>query len=1079
MLMKTKSLLVSLIAALMSGALMSQSDAQITGVDDNIVSSNLDGSGFYRLPTIAGVGGDLTMESWVNLRSYASFGRFVELGNGQDQNNIGLGTIGTSGRPIFFVTGFGAVEGPQALGTNTWVHVAGVLQPDRTMRLYVNGTQVATATASGDVPVLNRTSNFVGESNWDADSLLNGGVADVRVWNTARTQAEIQNNMPVGSITGPTTGLVAAYAFGATGATPTADLSGNGYTATQNGNITYSKFDTGTLTTGGFSGANLNVAEGQLNLTGTNSVGTLTVNNGTVTQAAGTSVTTSSSGNNFVVGVSAGQSGSYAISGGTLQFGGSNANAFIGQSGTGTMTQTGGAVTANGFAVIGRFSGGVGNYTISGGSLSQTATNRLLIVGEEGTGTLTVSGTGSVTAAGGIFLSHAAGGVGTVNLDGGTISAASVTKGSGSTATFNFNGGTLEATGNNANFMSGLNAAVLQAGGGTIDDGGFQIGIGQVLSGTGSLEKTGSGRLTLSGNNTYAGLTTVNGGTLQLGAGSSDLRNNSSDFVINNGSTLALGGTRFDLSNQSTGGQRTITFGASGGNTLDTQNVNFVHWHGATYRTTGGSQNAILGAGLNLNAGVVATFDVARGTDAESDLLVSAGIGNAGSIVKTGNGIATLAGNNGYSGTTTISAGTLQVGNGGSTGNLGNSSSVINNASLVFNRSDSSLTAGNPISGSGSVTKIGAGTVTLSGNNSYTGVTIVNAGTLQLGAGGGTYSNNASDFVINNGSTLAFGGGRFDLNNQSTGGQRTITFGAGGGNTLDTRAVSVVDWKGSTYQSQGGSRNVILGAGLNINAGVVATFNVARGTDADADLAVSVVWNAGSIVKNGDGIMTLANAAYTGSTTVNAGVLSIAGGSGSAGSTATGSFTIGDGATLRVTAEQFWFNGTPTFNFTSDGGGTIDTASGVNFVMGGNGTFTTAGGARNEIIGSSGINLNTRTVTLNVARGSDATSDLLLSTGIVNSGSLVKTGNGIATLSGSNNYTGTTTISQGTLQVGDGGTSGNLGTGNVVNDAALVFNRAGSLTVGNTISGSGTLEKTGPGTVTLSAANSYTGLTTV
>ncbi len=205
----------------------------------------------------------------------------------------------------------------------------------------------------------------------------------------------------------------------------------------------------------------------------------------------------------------------------------------------------------------------------------------------------------------------------------------------------------------------------------------------------------------------------------------------------------------------------------------------------------------------------------------------------------------------------------------------------------------------------------------------------------------------------------------------------------------------------------------------------------------------------------------------------------MAGGSDSQGSTASGPYTIGNGATLRVTANGFWFNGSPSFNFTSNGGGTIDTASGVNFIMGGNATYTSAGGARNEITGSSGINLNVRTATLDVARGTDATTDLLVSTAFSNTGSLVKTGNGIATLSGDNSYTGTTTITGGTLQVGIGGTSGSLGTGDVVNNATLVFNRSDNHSVSNTISGTGGLTKRGPGVTTLTGNNTYTGATTV
>jgi len=568
-----------------------------------------------------------------------------------------------------------------------------------------------------------------------------------------------------------------------------------------------------------------------------------------------------------------------------------------------------------------------------------------------------------------------------------------------------------------------------------------------VYSGSQSITKIGSNTVTLSGDNSYTGLTTVDQGRLVLGAGSGDYQHNASDFAINNASILSFGGVRFDLNNQTTGTVRTITFDAGGGNTFDTgTGVNLVDWRGSTYRSTGGARNFITGSsGLNINGGVTATLDVARGTDATTDLLVSTRFWNGGSLLKTGDGIATLTGTNSYSGTTTISAGTLQIGNGGTSGTLG-AGAVTNNATLVFNRSDNPI-VGNAISGTGEVIKTGAGNLRFSADNSYTGLTTVNQGRLILDAGSGVYLNNASDFLINNESTLAFSGFRFDLNNQTTGTARTITFGAGGGNTFDTGAgVNIVDWHGNTYRTTGGARNFITGSsGLNINT-VPITLEVARGTDATTDLLISSrIYNAGSLVKTGDGIATLTgDNTYTGGTLVNAGTLILAGGSAvEGGSTATGPYTIGAGATLRVTAARFWFNGTPTFNFTADGGGTIDTATGVDFITGGNTTITTAGGARNQIIGSSGINLYVRTTTLNVARGTDATTDLLVSSRIYNAGSLVKTGDGIATLTGDNTYTGTTTVGAGTLAI-NGNNSGATGAVTVQSGATL----AGSGTVG-------------------------------
>ena len=82
------------------------------------------------------------------------------------------------------------------------------------------------------------------------------------------------------------------------------------------------------------------------------------------------------------------------------------------------------------------------------------------------------------------------------------------------------------------------------------------------------------------------------------------------------------------------------------------------------------------------------------------------------------------------------------------------------------------------------------------------------------------------------------------------------------------------------------------------------------------------------------------------------------------------------------------------------------------------------------------------------------------------------------TLSGANSYSGGTTISDGTLQVGNGGTTGSIA-GNIVNNAALIFNRSDNLTYANVISGTGTLEQAGAGILTLTGANTYSGSTTI
>ena len=121
-------------------------------------------------------------------------------------------------------------------------------------------------------------------------------------------------------------------------------------------------------------------------------------------------------------------------------------------------------------------------------------------------------------------------------------------------------------------------------------------------------------------------------------------------------------------------------------------------------------------------------------------------ISGTGNLTQTGTGTLSLSGNNTYSGTTLISAGTLQVGDGNTSGALG-TNTVTDNAALTFNRADSVVQSG-LITGTGTLTVIG-GTVAVTASNNLTGATTINSGgTLQLGNGGPTGSvllNNVTD----------------------------------------------------------------------------------------------------------------------------------------------------------------------------------------------------------------------------------------------------------------------------------------------------------------------------------------------
>ncbi len=218
------------------------------------------------------------------------------------------------------------------------------------------------------------------------------------------------------------------------------------------------------------------------------------------------------------------------------------------------------------------------------------------------------------------------------------------------------------------------------------------------ISGTGIVSQIGSGTTVLSGTNAYAGGTFLNAGTLSV---SSDGNLGDASGALNfEGGTLQVTGTGF------TGTDRTINWGANGGG-----------------------------------------FDIA---DAANTFNVDQDIAGGGRLAMTGAGTLVLTGSNNFSGGTTISACTLQLGDGGTSGSI--AGDVLNNGTLAFDRSDAQTFSGT-ISGSGTVNQIGSGTTVLTGSNSYSSGTTISTGTLQLG-NGGTSGSILGD-VVNN-ATLAF-----------------------------------------------------------------------------------------------------------------------------------------------------------------------------------------------------------------------------------------------------------------------------------------------------------------------------------
>ena len=138
-------------------------------------------------------------------------------------------------------------------------------------------------------------------------------------------------------------------------------------------------------------------------------------------------------------------------------------------------------------------------------------------------------------------------------------------------------------------------------------------------------------------------------------------------------------------------------------------------------------------------------------------------------------------------------------------------------------------------------------------------------------------------------------------------------------------------------------------------------------------------------------------------------------------------------------------------------------------VKSGNGTLTFSG---STVAFATALTLNAGTTNINT------TSTSTIAGNITGAGNLAQNGSGTTILTGTNSY-GTTTITAGTLQVGNGGSTGTLGSGAVTNNATLSFNRSDATSVANNISGSGNLTKSGAGTMTYTGAGTYTGTTTI
>ena len=421
------------------------------------------------------------------------------------------------------------------------------------------------------------------------------------------------------------------------------------------------------------------------------------------------------------------------------------------------------------------------------------------------------------------------------------------------------------------------------------------------------------------------------------------------DKLADGGLASSIGASSAAASNLVIGNGSTLRYTGAG----DTTNRLFTLSAGVTYIESSGTGAIVFTdtGPVTLQSNNQARTIALGGTNSGNNTLAGS-IGDAGSgittLAKNDGGTWVLTGNHSYTGSTNVNAGILSIGGGGTTGSI--VSAIVNNdGTLAFNRSDS-LTYGGTIVGAGGVQQNGAGTTILTGDSIYTGGTTISAGTLQLGNGGA--SGSIVGDVLDNG-VLAF--------NRST----LFTFDG------------VISGSGAVHQDGGGT-------------------TVLTGTNS-----------------------------YAGGTTISAGRLQISRDANLG--AASGALSIGNGA-LETTA-------------------TITSARNV------------------ALTGHAVLAVNT---------GTTFTLDGVVS-GV---GLLDKRFAGTLVLTADNLYTGGTTIAQGILQLGDGGTSGSI-MGDVANDGSLAFFRSDDIGFGGMVSGTGSVVKNGAGILTLTADNSYAGATTV
>ena len=575
-----------------------------------------------------------------------------------------------------------------------------------------------------------------------------------------------------------------------------------------------------------------------------------------------------------------------------------------------------------------------------------------------------------------------------------------------------------------------------------------------------SLTKAGTGTQILNGTTTHTGTTTVNGGTLSLGSGYN--HNGGGAFVVNAAGTLE--GTTDNLQgatitndgnvrlNQSTDG--TYSDAMSGTGSMEKSGTGTVTLSGTNTYSGGTILNAgaLIGTTDSLQGAI--TNDGTIRFDQSSNGTYSGAMSGSGSLEKSGTGTLTLSGTTTHTGTTTVNGGTLSLGSDhthsgggafvvnaagtleGTTDNL-QGAAITNDGNVRFNQSTDG-TYSDAMSGTGSLEKSGTGTVTLSGTNTYSGGTILSAGTL-IGT-----TDSLQGAITNNGSI------RFEQSTEGTySGAMTGTGSLEKSGTGTLIMTGTNSHSGATTLNAGTLRmvNSASGDGINTNTASAISYSIASGATLEFNRTggTSAI---GKIDLSGEGTFKKTGSEELSHTSADSTV------------------ALGSGALFHVESGTYRFGGVTAGTWSSnlsdlqiDSGATFNGAATVIVVdsLNGAGSLKTGGG-----------------ITVGTDNGDGTFSGNIENSGYGSTFSFTKNGTGTQTLTGTSTYSGGTTVNGGTLA----GTTDSL-QGAITNDANVRFDQSTEGTYSGAMTGTGSLEKAGTGTVIMTGTNSHSGATTV